>query len=145
MKRSSMDLESFVQCQEITIPFHFLLFHVQLIRATLDKGLTLRGSGCETNYINFQNASMTLFLLPSIFLQILINLWPSIKSYVPEAFFHPPYLAVCILLQFQICVSSYSHSFLSKVSPYILNHINHMITFLVYSNFCQDVFNLGNF
>lgn len=53
---------SFIQYQGITMSSHFIPFHVQLIHATLGKGVTQRGSDCSTYYINFQNA--TSFIMP---------------------------------------------------------------------------------
>ena len=40
-----------------------LLFPVQLIHATLDKGLMQGDSDYSTNYINFQNVTYSLMLL----------------------------------------------------------------------------------
>ena len=42
---------------------HFLLFHVQLIHATLDKGLMQGDSDYSTNYISFQNATLSYALM----------------------------------------------------------------------------------
>lgn len=105
MKRSNVELRLFIQCQEITTSFHFLLFDVQLIHAILDKCLTQGGSDytisqiLEFSILYF--ALMTSFLLPKyIFLEILINSWSSINSYLPGAFFHPPHQSIQILLQF---------------------------------------------
>lgn len=105
MERSSVELGLFIQCQEITTSFHFLLFDVQLIHATLDKCLTQGGRDCSTSQIPecgiLYLALMTLFPLPKyIFLEILMNSWSSINSYLPGAFFRPPHQSIQILLQF---------------------------------------------